>query len=243
MPSGSSAPTYRCPRTTTDRTVGNGLRRSLQAPGPGTAARQHDAQGVRGTPGAGGVAGVTLKGQSGGFRLRIATHCSQDAALAKARSTERRLFGNPASAMILLSAGPRAGRLRPEPTGRRLPAGLAEQRQLRGLRARALMPGSGYRIAWRPNALEDLRSIVRYIAPDSPPRARTFGKRLREKVLPLAAGAAPAAGCKGPRATRCTRSAARCATTCTGSCGCCCAKPGRLCCACSKGSPQVANKA
>ena len=48
------------------------------------------------------------------------------------------------------------------------------------------MPGADYRIAWRPKALEDLRSIVRYIAQDSPTRARTFGKKLREKVQPLA---------------------------------------------------------
>lgn len=48
------------------------------------------------------------------------------------------------------------------------------------------MAGAGYRIAWRPKALEDLRSIVRYIAQDNPSRARTFGKKLREKVQPLA---------------------------------------------------------
>ncbi len=48
------------------------------------------------------------------------------------------------------------------------------------------MPGADYRISWRPKALEDLRSIVRYIAQDSPARARTFGKKLREKVQPLA---------------------------------------------------------
>ncbi len=48
------------------------------------------------------------------------------------------------------------------------------------------MSGGDFSIAWRPKALEDLRSIVRYIAQDSPARARTFGKRLREKVLPLA---------------------------------------------------------
>jgi toxin ParE1/3/4 len=52
--------------------------------------------------------------------------------------------------------------------------------------ARWLMSGADYRIAWRPKALEDLRSIVRYIAQDSPARARTFGKKLREKVQPLA---------------------------------------------------------
>jgi toxin ParE1/3/4 len=48
------------------------------------------------------------------------------------------------------------------------------------------MSGADYRIAWRPKASEDLSSIVRYIAQDSPTRARTFGKRPREKVQPLA---------------------------------------------------------
>ncbi|MBQ0946361.1 hypothetical protein KAK07_23680 [Ideonella sp. 4Y16] len=57
---------------------------------------------LRATAAAGGVAGVTLKGQGGGFMLRIATRSGQDAVLAKARSTEPRRFGNPASAMILL---------------------------------------------------------------------------------------------------------------------------------------------
>ena len=48
------------------------------------------------------------------------------------------------------------------------------------------MSGADYRIAWRPKASEGLRSIVRYIAQDSPAGARTFGKKLREKVRPLA---------------------------------------------------------
>ena len=48
------------------------------------------------------------------------------------------------------------------------------------------MSGADFRIAWRPKASEDLRSIVRYIAQDSLARARTFGKKLREKVQPLA---------------------------------------------------------
>lgn len=45
--------------------------------------------------------------------------------------------------------------------------------------------GEGYRISWRPKAVDDLRSIVRYIAQDSPARARAFGERLRAKVEPL----------------------------------------------------------
>ncbi len=48
------------------------------------------------------------------------------------------------------------------------------------------MSGRDFSIAWRPKALEDLCSIVRYIAQDSPTRARTFGKRLRDKVQPQA---------------------------------------------------------
>jgi len=51
---------------------------------------------------AGGVTGVTLKGQGGGFLLKIATRSGQDAVLSKARSAEPRRFGNPTSAMILL---------------------------------------------------------------------------------------------------------------------------------------------
>lgn len=57
---------------------------------------------LRATAAAGGVAGVTLTGQGGVFMLRISTRSGQDAVLAKARSTEPRRFGNPASAMILL---------------------------------------------------------------------------------------------------------------------------------------------
>ncbi len=57
---------------------------------------------LRATAAAGGVAGITLKGQGGAFLLRIATRSGLEAVLAKARSTEPRRFGNPASAMILL---------------------------------------------------------------------------------------------------------------------------------------------
>jgi hypothetical protein len=51
---------------------------------------------------AGGVESVTLKGQGGVFLVQIATRNGQDAFLAKARSTEPRRFGNPASALIVL---------------------------------------------------------------------------------------------------------------------------------------------
>lgn len=57
---------------------------------------------LRATAHAGGVKGVTLKGQGGGFVLEIATRSGQDAVLTKARSTEPRRFGNPASALIVL---------------------------------------------------------------------------------------------------------------------------------------------
>lgn len=56
----------------------------------------------RATANAGGVTGVTLKGQGGGFFLEISTRSGQDAILSKARSTEPRRFGNPVSALIVL---------------------------------------------------------------------------------------------------------------------------------------------
>ena len=57
---------------------------------------------LRATASAGGVTGVTLKGQGGGFFVEIATSSGQNAFLVKARGTEPRRFGNPASAMIVL---------------------------------------------------------------------------------------------------------------------------------------------
>jgi hypothetical protein len=57
---------------------------------------------LRATASAGGVMGVTLKGQGGGFFVEIATRSGQDAVLAKARGTEPRRFGNPTSALIVL---------------------------------------------------------------------------------------------------------------------------------------------
>ncbi|MHB8309049.1 MAG: type II toxin-antitoxin system RelB family antitoxin [Metallibacterium sp.] len=57
---------------------------------------------LRATVNAGGVTGVTLKGQGGGFFVEIATRSGQDAFLVKARSTEPRRFGNPTSALIVL---------------------------------------------------------------------------------------------------------------------------------------------
>lgn len=57
---------------------------------------------LRATIGAGGVIGVTLKGQDGGFFVEIATRSGQDAMLVKARTTEPRRFGNPTSALIVL---------------------------------------------------------------------------------------------------------------------------------------------
>ena len=51
---------------------------------------------------AGGVAGVTLKGQGGVFFVQIATRNGGSAVLAKARSTEPRRFGNPTAALSVL---------------------------------------------------------------------------------------------------------------------------------------------
>jgi hypothetical protein len=57
---------------------------------------------LRATVSAGGVVGVTLKGQGSGFFMEIATRSGQDAFLVKARSTEPRRFGSPNSALIVL---------------------------------------------------------------------------------------------------------------------------------------------
>ncbi len=57
---------------------------------------------LRATASAGGVKGVTLKAQGGGFFVEIATRSGQDACLVKARTTEPRRFGNPTSALIVL---------------------------------------------------------------------------------------------------------------------------------------------
>ena len=57
---------------------------------------------LRATASAGGVVGVTLKGQGSGFFMEIATRSGKDAFLVKARSTEPRRFGSPNSALIVL---------------------------------------------------------------------------------------------------------------------------------------------
>ncbi len=57
---------------------------------------------LRAAVSAGGVMGVTLKGQGCGFFMEIATRSGQDAILSKARSTEPRRFGSPSSALIVL---------------------------------------------------------------------------------------------------------------------------------------------
>lgn len=57
---------------------------------------------LRATASAGGVVGVTLKGQGSGFFIEIATRSGNDAFLVKARSTEPRRFGSPNSALIVL---------------------------------------------------------------------------------------------------------------------------------------------
>lgn len=57
---------------------------------------------LRATASAGGVAGVILKGEGGGFLIQIATRSGRNAVLSKARSTEPRRFGNPVSALLVL---------------------------------------------------------------------------------------------------------------------------------------------
>jgi hypothetical protein len=51
---------------------------------------------------AGGVSGVTLKGQGGAFLVQIDTRSGSAAVLSKARSTEPRRFGNPLTALNVL---------------------------------------------------------------------------------------------------------------------------------------------
>ena len=57
---------------------------------------------LRATASAGGVMGVTLKGQGSGFFMEIATRSGQDVILSKARSQEPHRFGSPISALIVL---------------------------------------------------------------------------------------------------------------------------------------------
>jgi hypothetical protein len=57
---------------------------------------------------AGGVSGVTLKGEGGSFFVQIATRNGSGAVLSKARSREPRRFGNPAAALNVLRDNPAA---------------------------------------------------------------------------------------------------------------------------------------
>ncbi|EFH5451016.1 hypothetical protein AACI21_004648 [Escherichia coli] len=57
---------------------------------------------LRAASDAGGVEGVTLKGQGGAFLVQIATRSGAAALLAKARSQEPRRFGNPIAALNVL---------------------------------------------------------------------------------------------------------------------------------------------
>lgn len=57
---------------------------------------------LRAASDAGGVAGVTLKGEGAAFLVQIATSNGAIAVLAKARSSAPRRFGNPLSALNLL---------------------------------------------------------------------------------------------------------------------------------------------
>jgi len=65
---------------------------------------------LRAASDAGGVAGVTLKGQGGAFLVQIATRSGGAALLAKARGNEPRRFGNPVAALnVLRGVGITAG--------------------------------------------------------------------------------------------------------------------------------------
>lgn len=57
---------------------------------------------LRAASDAGGVEGVTLKGQGGAFFVQIATRSGAAALLTKARSSEPRHFGNPIAALNVL---------------------------------------------------------------------------------------------------------------------------------------------
>lgn len=57
---------------------------------------------LRAASDAGGVTGVTLKGQGGAFFIHIATRSGSSAVLTKARSSEPRWFGNPLAALNVL---------------------------------------------------------------------------------------------------------------------------------------------
>lgn len=57
---------------------------------------------LRAAVSAGGVTGVTLKGQGSGFFVEITTRTGQGVVLSKARSATPRRFGNPASALVVL---------------------------------------------------------------------------------------------------------------------------------------------
>lgn len=57
---------------------------------------------LRAASNAGGVLGVTLKGQGGAFLVHIDTRSGSGAVLSKARSIEPRRFGNPLAALNVL---------------------------------------------------------------------------------------------------------------------------------------------
>ncbi|MFT0544901.1 hypothetical protein ACMHYO_00905 [Allopusillimonas ginsengisoli] len=59
---------------------------------------------LRAANNAGGVSGVTLKGQGGSFLVQIDTRSGSGALLSKARSIEPRRFGNPLAALNVLRA-------------------------------------------------------------------------------------------------------------------------------------------
>lgn len=44
---------------------------------------------------------------------------------------------------------------------------------------------SAWRIVWRPDAIDDLRAVVRYIGEENPARAHSFGDELRQQMQAL----------------------------------------------------------
>lgn len=58
---------------------------------------------LRATTSAGGIKSISLKGQDNGFYIQIDTCSGKSAYLSKARSAEAQSFGNPATALNVLS--------------------------------------------------------------------------------------------------------------------------------------------
>jgi hypothetical protein len=94
---------------------------------------------LRAAANAGGVVGVTLKAQGGGFFMEIATRSGQGAILSKARSTDPRRFGSPSSALVVLrDIGIAVDQLEPRPEGSHTEPGKPRPGDARSTRSRRL---------------------------------------------------------------------------------------------------------